>query len=304
MGCAFLLRCVLRRGFFQSVVRLLLQRLRSKCRGDIHHFLPVVGSRLRRGRRFTQKLVLILVAVFAVIVGIGGGNRGEAEVGGRVADDLALVDGDDAVIEFAHQLMLVRHNEHRGAHRVDLTQQVKNLVGELGVDVARRLVRNDDLGIVDQCARQTDALLLAARQLGGLVLHFVLQADQIEHIGHALFDGGSALADRTHGKRHVVKDVHLVDQAEVLKDDAHMAAKIRHMALFQAGKLVAVDGDFARGRDLLTHNQLEKGAFARARSAHDEHELALVDVQGDVVQRIGAVGIGFGYVFKINHSNS
>ena len=95
---------------------------------------------------------------------------------------------------------------------------------QLGVDVAGRLVRYDDLGIVDQRTRKTDTLLLTARKLGGLALHFVLQADQIQHVGHALFDGRGVLADGTHGKRHVVKDIHLVDQAKVLKNNAHMAA--------------------------------------------------------------------------------
>ena len=73
------------------------------------------------------------------------------------------------------------------------------------------------------------------------------------------------------------------------------------MAFFELGELVAVYRNFAGGGRFLAHNQLEKGAFAGARSADDKHKLRLVDVQADVVERVGAVGVCFGYIFKINH---
>ena len=139
--------------------------------------------------------------------------------------------------------MFMGDDQNRCAHGVDLGQKLDDLVGKLGVDVAGRLVGDDDLGIIDQRARQTDALLLTARKLRGLVLHLVLQAHQIEHIRHALFDRGSGFSDRAHRESDVIEDVHLFDESEVLKNDAHMAAQIRHVALFQLAELVAVDGD-------------------------------------------------------------
>ena len=104
---------------------------------------------------------------------------------------------------------------------------------KLGVYVARRLVRNDDFGIVYQRSRKADALLLAARKLVRLILHLVLQADEVENVGNSLLDGGGTLAHRAHRKSDVVKNSHLLDQAEVLENDAHVAAEIRNISAAQ-----------------------------------------------------------------------
>ena len=128
--------------------------------------------------------------------------------------------------------MLMGNDKHGRSHGVYLGKQVDYLIGQLGVDVARRLVRNYNSRIIYERARKTDALLLTARKLGWLVVHFVLQPDQIENIRHALIDGRIVLSNRAHRERHVVKDVHFVDEAEVLKNYSHMTAEIRHVALF------------------------------------------------------------------------
>ena len=129
--------------------------------------------------------------------------------------------------------MLMGNDKHGCSHGVDLSKEVDYLIGQLGVDVARRLVRNNNGRVVYKSTRKTDALLLTARKLGWLVVHFVLQPDQIENIRHALIDGRIVLSNRAHRKRNVVKDVHFVDEAEVLKNYPHMAAEIRHVAFFK-----------------------------------------------------------------------
>ena len=55
-----------------------------------------------------------------------------------------------------------------------------------GVEIAGRLVGQEDRWIRDQRARDGDALLLPARQLIGVVVGAVAQADRVEHIHRPL----------------------------------------------------------------------------------------------------------------------
>ena len=50
------------------------------------------------------------------------------------------------------------------------------------IEVAGRLVGQDELRLVDQRARDGDALLLAARQLLGEGIQTMLQADPLDHL--------------------------------------------------------------------------------------------------------------------------
>ena len=70
----------------------------------------------------------------------------------------------------------------RRAARVDLTEQIHDLERQIGIEIAGRLVREHELRIVDERARDRDPLLLAARQLLGQRIHPVLQADPLQHL--------------------------------------------------------------------------------------------------------------------------
>lgn len=65
-----------------------------------------------------------------------------------------------------------------GAAFVDLAEQVDDLKREIGVDVAGGLVRDDERGVVDERARERDALLFAARQVLGQALGLAGKPDQ------------------------------------------------------------------------------------------------------------------------------
>ena len=64
--------------------------------------------------------------------------------------------------------------------RVELLEQREDLVGALAIEVAGGLVGDDDGRVVDDGARDGDALLLPARELPRVVAHAVLEADDAE----------------------------------------------------------------------------------------------------------------------------
>src|SRR5690242_8432767 len=82
-----------------------------------------------------------------------------------VSRDLPRIDGDHAPAEHVDDLAVVRRHHHRGAARVDAQEQLHDLPRRCGVEVAGRLIRDDEPRRMHQRARDGDALLLAARQV-------------------------------------------------------------------------------------------------------------------------------------------
>ena len=221
-----------------------------------------------------------------------------------IGHDPSVLQGDDAMVELLHELVLMRDHQHGRALFVDLRQQLHDIVGHLRVDVAGRLVGDDQRRIVHQRPRQPHALLFAAGQLRRIAAALVLQVEQLQNIRHAAADLPPGLADHTHGERHVIVHGHGVDQPKILKNDPHRAAEIRHLPPPQAGQAIVVDDHLAGGGQLLVHDQLEERAFAGAGRTDDKGELAVVDVQVDITQRRGGTpgAVAFIYAPKFDHS--
>ena len=92
----------------------------------------------------------------------------------EVLDDLRVVGGED---------------ERRPEALVELDHRVQDLVGVLGVEVGRRLVGQDDLGLLDHGPGDGDPLVLAARHLAGPGAGPVGQADPGQGVHHRLAPG-------------------------------------------------------------------------------------------------------------------
>ena len=75
---------------------------------------------------------------------------------------------------------IVRHHDDRLAViAVERLQQVEDLVAGFAIEIARRLVAQQQRGIGDDGARDADALLLAARQLTRIMLGAIGEARRL-----------------------------------------------------------------------------------------------------------------------------
>ena len=102
-----------------------------------------------------------------------------------VARDLAVENLDHAR-HALRQFLVVRDHQHRLALAYDFVEQVKDIVRIARVEVARRLVGDDQGRIVGQRARNRGALLLAARNRAGQLVHLVGQPDDFQQMLGAL----------------------------------------------------------------------------------------------------------------------
>ena len=144
---------------------------------------------------------------------------------------------DDAAREVGVGRRVGHHDDGR-AFLVELAEHAHDLLAVRGVEVAGRLVGQDQLGLADQGAGDGDALLLAARQLRRPMLGAVRDADLVEHS----LDPLPALRCRVivieQRELDILAHRKLVDQVEALEDEADVA-------LARVGEL-----RFARGRRL------------------------------------------------------
>ena len=107
---------------------------------------------------------------------------------------------------------------------------------------------------------------------------------------------------------HVVHHREVGHQVELLEDEPDpLVAHARELAVAIAVDRLAVERDRARARLVEQPHQVEQRALAAARGAHDRDELALPDLQVDVVQRrrldaLGAVLLAD--LLQVDHMNS
>ena len=102
---------------------------------------------------------------------------GEELLGRADLDDLAVGHEHDAVGGLAGKAHLVGHDDHRHALLGEADHDVEHLVDHLGVEGGGRLVEEHDLGVHRERARDRDALLLAAGELGRVLLGLVRDAE-------------------------------------------------------------------------------------------------------------------------------
>jgi hypothetical protein len=129
----------------------------------------------------------------------------------------------------------VRHQHHRRAHaRPQVRQQLEHPLAGGGVEVAGRLVRQQDRRLGDEGPRQRDPLLLTTRELTRQVMPAVRQADRRQQ--RLRPRARVAVAAQLERHRDVLLRGQRRDQVERLEHEAERAAA-------QAGQRVLAEAD-------------------------------------------------------------
>ena len=157
-----------------------------------------------------------------------------------------------------------------------------------GVEVAGRLVGEDDRGLRDERPRDRDALLLAPRELGRAVGEPVGEADAL---GEAVEPPclGLLAGDRER-EQHVLLSRQHREQVEELEDEADvLAPQFRQIVVAELRDLRAGDRDVAGGRLVEPGEDVHQRRLARAGRPHHGRHLARLDLDRDATQGIDGV---------------
>src|SRR2546426_7590339 len=95
------------------------------------------------------------------------------------ADKDALVETINGVDEALRAGVVRDHDDRRVKLAIELCEQEEDVFRSLGVQVARRFVRDQNRRVGDNGTRDCDALLLPARKLARLMGHAVCQTDRL-----------------------------------------------------------------------------------------------------------------------------
>jgi hypothetical protein len=215
----------------------------------------------------------------------------EEPVDGRTLDDASCVHDDDVVRRLGDDAEVVGDDDDRAAElALEPVHQLENLRLRRHVERRRRLVGDQEVGVVDQCHRDHHALAHAARELMRVVVHAAFRlrnADRLEelerptprlagaHVAVELDRLDELAPDRVDRvqRRHRV----LEDHRDVVSPDVSQAL-LRHrqevLALEEC--LAARHGVAAR---VEAHDRQARDALPAARFAHDSERLALLDLE-------------------------
>ncbi len=99
---------------------------------------------------------------------------------------MAVVEHQARRVELVHQGIIMGGDDDRGAEPVQLDEETQQAVADRRIDVARRLVGEQQLGPRDHGAGDGRALLLAAGQDLRVGVHAVAEPDPADEVGHVL----------------------------------------------------------------------------------------------------------------------
>ena len=195
----------------------------------------------------------------------------------------------------------MRDDDDGRALLVDAFEQLHDADGVLVVEVAGRLIGDQDLRSVDQCAGDGRTLLLAAAQLARVGIVLVAETDALEHLRDIGADLRGGFTGDQLGEADVLVDGTVLKEAKVLEDDAEAATVLRDMAALHVLQCELVDDDLALRRLELLREEADERGFTGAAAPDDEAELAIRDGEADIAEGLNAVFIAFGNVFNFNH---
>src|SRR5829696_4694258 len=147
-----------------------------------------------------------------------------------VADDTPRLQGDYPLAHYVHHLPVVGRDQDGGAYAVDPVQELHDTDTGCGVEVARRLIGDEDGRLRYEGPGYGDALLLATREHFGVLVHLPREAHEVEYLGHLRADGTPPLARHLHRVGDVLGCSLVRKQFEVLKDAPDVPAHARYPA--------------------------------------------------------------------------
>ena len=162
-------------------------------------------------------------------------------------------------------------------------QEIDDLLAGDLIEIAGRLVRDQDRGVGRQRPGQRHALLFTAGQLGRVVMQPVAEADRCQFLRGTLCRLGMTSEFQRH--RDIFQRRHGRNQMERLEHDPDLAAaKARQRVLVEGIERGAVDHHLSAIRTLQPRHYHQQCGFPRARRADQADRFTRRHAQADIFE--------------------
>jgi hypothetical protein len=177
--------------------------------------------------------------------------------------------------------------------KMELSEQIRDHLAGAVIEIAGRLVGQDDLRSCGEGTSERDALLFATGELAGAMGLTGAQADFLQAL--AGYDLGRLCCDAAdqQGHHHVFKRREFRQQRRILPNEPNgPVAKIGERAVVEADDLAIIVKDLAGCGPFEAAQQVEKSRFSSARLADDGEPLAARHLQREIFEdpNLGASG--------------
>ena len=193
--------------------------------------------------------------------------------------EAAGVEDGDTVGQL-ERLVLVVSDEDRGlaGALVDVAQPAPEILANLGVERAERLVEQQHARLDGQRAGEGHTLALPTRELRGIAIGELRELDEVEQIADALGDrvtrGSLGALPRPQAVADVVGHRHVLEERVVLENEADLALLHR-----DARRVGAAEDDAARVGALQPGDDTQQRRLTRSRWPEQCQQLAGADLE-------------------------
>ena len=174
-------------------------------------------------------------------------------------------------------------DEGRAALAPEVDEDVQDRRARRAVEVSRRLVGEEKRRPRSEGPGERHALLLASRELGGVVVPALGEADGRQELGRARPGGG--MSCQLERQQDVLAGRHVREELVRLEDEADLPAAQEGQVVFRHRvDRRALQEDLPSRRPVEAGHEAEERRLAAARRAEDGGELTRGDGQVDVVE--------------------
>jgi hypothetical protein len=184
---------------------------------------------------------------------------------------------------------------------VEPREQVHDVQRQVRVEVAGRLVGDQQRRPGRDGAGDADALLLARGQHDRRQVFLAEQPDLVERRPHPAAGLAGARAGDHQRQADVVEHRPVAQQLVVLEHHADMAAEGRHLAARNGRGVAPADQHLAAGGALDAGDELQERALARAGMSGQERHLAGLDAKAQVADGVAPAGIALEDLLEADH---
>ncbi|CCF21146.1 protein of unknown function [Pseudorhizobium banfieldiae] len=207
-------------------------------------------------------------------------------------------------INLIHQREVMGCDHDSGAQTVEFEEEREKPLGHGRIDVARRLVGQQDFGTIDQGAGDRRALLLSPGQDGWQDVDTLPETHPFEEFDDVVAIADFLLSPHAQRKRDVLVGGQVVEQAEILEHDADAPAQHRQLVAGYLRQVAPEHADQAAGRLQRHEEQPQECRLPGAGRPREELERLLRDVEGHVPKNLRAHPVTEADVFEMNQKET